>query len=326
VKGAFVFVVDVELAWGCMECVRIDEKRLAAVAKVREILQPLFKLLRDYEISATWAVLGHLFLDSCECKGRPHPEMPRPNYSWFEGDWYKYDPCSNIREAPLWYGKDIVEEITRFAQESPVDQEIGCHSFSHVFFGDPGCDEKLAAAEIDKTLELMTGFGIRPEFFAFPLGSVGHLAVLKGRGFTAFFSGVPQLIKGASLGRAAPGAFQKYVSSFIELSSNLLLLSPPVCIPEKVPYGLWNVRGSLCFNKKRFLPLDFVVLRAKKGIERAIKEKGCFYLYTHLENFGLDSIALLRGFEEVLSFVDERRKEGKLEVLTVSGLVKRYQS
>jgi len=325
-KGAFVFVVDVELAWGCMECIRIDEKRLRAAAKVREIINPLFKLLRDYEISTTWAVLGHLFLDSCQRQGRPHPEMPRPNYKWFDGDWYKYDPCSHIRDAPLWYGKDIVEEILKFAEENPVEQEIGCHSFSHIFFGDPGCNGRLARAEMDKCLELMANYGVRPKFFAFPLGSVGHLDALKERGFTAFFSGAPQLIKGASLGRAAPSVFQKYVSSIIEFSSNLFLLTPPICIPEEVSPGLWSVHGSLCFNKKRFLPLGFVVLRAKKGIERAIKEKECFYLYTHLENFGVDSASVLKGFEDILSFVDEKRKKGKLDVLTVSGLVKRYQA
>ena len=311
-----------ELAWGFMESVKIDEWRLRAVGRIREVLDSVLRLLQDYEIPATWALLGHLFLDKCERKERPHSEIPRPSYAWFEGDWFKYDPCTDIERDPLWYGKDIVEKILDFSSDSVAEQEIACHSFSHPVFGDPGCSKEFARAEIDKCLAIMKGYETRPRTFVFPLGSVGHVRLLKERGFTAFFSGISQLVKGSSLGRLAPSAFHRYVSSGIELLSNNSLLSPPVSVPEMVLPGLWAIPGSMCFNKKRNVPLKFVVLRAKRGIERAIREKACFYMYTHLHNFGVDSGSLLHSFENILRYVDEKRQVGELQVTNVQELVR----
>ena len=260
--------------------------------------------------------MGHLFLDHCKRNEHPHADMPRPNYTWFEGDWYKYDPCSDIRSAPHWYGRDIVEKILDFSENSSIEHDIGCHSFSHQMFGDPGCSEDVARADIDKCLELMKNFGLRPKTFVFPLGSAGHIKLLKEKGFTAFFSGIPQRVRGATLGRASPSVFHKYVSLGIEFLSHSFVLPPPVAIPKQVLPGLWNIPGSMCFNKKRGISNSLLVLRAKQGVERAIREKKCFYMYTHLHNFGAD-FNLLRCFDDVLSLAAKERKEGRLRILNM---------
>ena len=320
-KGTFLLVFDVELAWGFMTMFKIDEWRLRAVGKVRQVLGSVLRLVNDYEISATWALVGHLFLDKCERNGRPHADMPRPNYAWSEDDWFKHDPCTNITKDPLWYGKDIVKEILDFSKKCSAEQEIASHSFSHPVFGDPGCSTEFAQAEIDKCLKIMDSYGLRPKTFVFPLGLAGHIGLLREKGFTAFFSGVPQRIKGSSLGRAAPSVFQKYVSSGIDFWAHNAVLPPPIFTPREALPELWDFSGSICFNKKKGVPMSFVVLRAKEGIKRAIREKKCFYMYTHCHNFGVDSDSVINGFEDVLRYVFERRKSGKLDVQTVQGLV-----
>lgn len=321
-RGTFLLSVDVELAWGFVGCIEIKERYLKAFEKVREILDPLLQLIKDYEIPTTWFILGHVFLDHCKSRGRPHPDMPRPDYRWFEGDWYKYDPCSDICSAPHWYGKDIVEKILNFARDSPVEQEIGCHSFSHQMFGDPGCSTELARAEIDKCLEIMRDAEVRPRTFAFPRGSVGHINILTEKGFVAFCSGIPELVERTSLDRSALNVFRKYVSLGTEFSSYYLLLPPHVIVPKQVLPGLWEVPGSLCFNKKRNIPMSLVVLKAKKGIKRAIEKGKCFHMTTHLHNFGLEPAALLRTFEDVLSFADEERRRGGLQFVNVERLIR----
>lgn len=322
-KGTFLLSVDVELAWGFVVCVEIKKKHLESVKGVREALDPLLKIISDYEIPTNWAIVGHLFLDRCKCKGRPHPDMPRPNYNWFEGDWYKYDPCSDVESDPLWYGKDVVEKILDFAKNNPVDQDISCHSFSHPVFGDPGCSEELARAEIDKSLDVMMKNGVRPSVFVFPIGSVGHIEVLKEKGFVAFRGGTPELVKRyANLGSVVERLFRRYLTFGMEFLSYYSLLPPPVVVPKQILPGLWEVPGSMGFNKKRAVPLSLVVSKAKRGIERAIREKKCFHLFTHLHNFGLDSATLLKEFENVIAFADKKRKEGKLQMTTMKDLRK----
>lgn len=319
-KGTFLLSVDVELAWGLVVRGEITEKHLKPVRGVREIIDPLLKIIGDYKIPVSWAIVGHLFLDQCECRGRPHPEMPRPDYSWFRGDWYKYDPCSNLESDPLWYGKDVVEKIIDFANKSSAEQDVCCHSFSHPIFGFSGCSEKLAEAEIDKSLEVMKKSEIIPKVFVFPLGSVGHLNVLKKKGFVVFRGGIPELVQRyANFGNPVEKFFRRYFSFGLEFLSYFLFLSPPVVVPRQVLHGLWEVPGSMGFNKKRKVPMSLVVSKAKRGIERAIKEKRCFHLFTHLHNFGADSAALLREFEKILAFADEKRREGKLNLTTMKG-------
>lgn len=323
-KGTFLLRIDVELAWGFLERSKMEEKHIKAISKVREILDSLLRLIGDYEIPVTWSILGHLFLDHCECIDRPHPDMPRPNYSWFEGDWYKYDPCGHISEAPLWYGKDIVEKIIEFADSNPAQQEISCHSFSHPMFGDPGCSEQLARAEIDKCLEIMTERGLRPRTFVFPLGNAGHINLLKEKGFSAFFGGIPQLIEGTSLEKSALNLVRKYASLGIEFLSYYVLLPPHVVLPRQVLPGLWEIPSSMCFNKKKAIPMSLVVSKTKKGIRRAIDKRKCFHMFTHLHNFGLEPPTLLKSFEKILSFADQKRKEGNLEITTTERLVETF--
>ncbi len=325
-KGTFLLSIDVELAWGFLERPRMEEKYIEAIGKVRAILDPLLNLISGYEIPVTWAILGHLFLDHCECTDRPHPDMPRPNYSWFEGDWYKYDPCRHITEAPLWYGKDIVEKIIEFADGNPAQQEIGCHSFSHPMFGDHGCSEEVARAEIDKCLEIMKESGLRPRTFVFPLDDEGHINILKEKGFSAFFGGIPQLIERTSLEKSTLNLVRKYASLGMEFLSYYALLPPHVMLPKQVLAGLWEIPSSMCFNKKKAIPMSLVVSKAKKGIRRAIDQRKCFHMFTHLHNFGLAPYTLLKSFEKILSFADRKRKEGDLEITTTQRFVHTFQN
>lgn len=320
IKGTFVLSFDVEFVWGFIENVTIDKWMLKSVEKVREILDPLLRLIGDYNVPVTWAIVGHLFLDHCDCEGVPHPNMPRPDYKWFEGDWYKYDPCSDISSAPHWYGRDIVEKIIQFAKESTVDQEIGCHSFSHQMFGDQGCSRELACAEVDECLRVMRDYNIHPKTFVFPLGSVGHIDVIKEKGFVAFCSSIPRLVNRSSLGKSPFDVIRKYISLGTIFCSYYFLLPPPVVEPKKVLPGLWNIPSSMCFNKKRGIPVSLVVLKAKKGVQRAVREKKCFHMFTHLHNFGVMSNTLLRGFEDILSFVNRERERGRLEAVTIRKL------
>src|SRR5687767_9232224 len=104
-RGVFVLSLDTELAWGSF-----DHTPVAAFANrypdLRGTIRRLLDLFERYELSATWAVVGHLFLDSCQRggDGRAHPECLRPQYRWYPHDWLGADPCTDRHTDPLWYG------------------------------------------------------------------------------------------------------------------------------------------------------------------------------------------------------------------------------
>lgn len=58
-----IISLDAELLWGFDE---YDEFPLARVQHGREAWAYLLELFEDADIPATWAVVGHLFFDSCD--------------------------------------------------------------------------------------------------------------------------------------------------------------------------------------------------------------------------------------------------------------------
>jgi len=325
-KGAFVLCIDVELAWGMVHRNRIDLTEVKRVSiNTRRVFEAVIHLLEKYHIPVTWSITGHLLLDHCDRDTKdqlPHPEMPRPSYSWLKDDWYRYDPCTNIQKDPAWYGKDIVDRIVHYLETSKIAHDIGCHSFSHQLFGDQGCSKELARAEIKKCIELMEKhYGITPKIFTFPRDYVGHIDVLREHGFLAFRDIPTKLYPCLKLERTISNYVKTYFSLFIQLLSYYFLFPPHVVASREAVPDLWALPGCLAYGKKPLIPLRLVTFKAKQGIKKAIKEKKIFSMYTHLHSFG-ENKRMLSNFEELLLSASRKRDEGELEVKTMTDLVR----
>lgn len=317
-KGTFVLCIDVELAWGLVHKKKIDLERLAKwTSEIRRILKPVINVLEKYKIPVTWGILGHVVLNNCDRgSGKPHPEMPRASYSWLKEDWYRYDPCSDIRAAPMWYGRDVVDAIVKHVRNSSLANDIGCHSFSHQMFGDPGCDRRVADAELRKCLEIMEKeYGVVPRVFVFPRDYVGNLEVIKENGFIAFRDTIPKLYPCLSLERTFSNWVNTYCSLFVQFMSYYIVSSPHVVVPRQKG-GIWAIAGSLAYDKKPRIPLRLVTLKAIKGIDKSIREGKIFCMYTHLVDFPRHK-HLLSDLEKILRYVNWRRQEGVLDVKTI---------
>src|SRR5579859_7458640 len=109
----FVLILDKELVWGSLDHTS-PEAWSRANPDPRGVVHELLRLLDEYGVPATWAVVGHLFLASCRRApdGKVPPEIVRPNYDWHHGDWLRADPCTDALDDPLFYGADIVDMIS----------------------------------------------------------------------------------------------------------------------------------------------------------------------------------------------------------------------
>lgn len=194
-KPNFIISLDTELFWGYAGYPSSDVVSLMKNdnRKVRGCVDLLLSLFEKHNIPATWAVVGHLFLDHCECEdGIPHRNMPR-----FRADWYSADPCTDIQRDPLNYGKDIAEKIL----SNRIEHEIGYHSFSHVVFSE--YRREVAEAEIKEGLKLAKKeFGLTLKSFVFPENKIGHVDILKKYGFKIYRG---YNLAGKSIGKSLPG-------------------------------------------------------------------------------------------------------------------------
>jgi len=306
--AAFVLSLDKELVWGSVDHTPVEEWRRRH-PDARGVTRELIALLDELAIPATWAVVGHLFLDACARgpDGRAHPELVRPSYRWHPGDWLAADPCTDAARAPLFYAPDLVDEIGA----ARAGHEIGSHSFSHLIYGDPGCSRAAAASDLGACVEAARARGLALRSFVFPRNVEGHHDVLRELGFTAFRGEEPHLYR--RLPRPARRA-----AHFADHA--LGLAAPTVSPSERLP-GLWNVPGSMMFfprgGPRDLISFDRRVRKARATLARAVRRREIFHLWFHPFNLHTDRAGMFAALRRILRAVADERERGRIEVLTM---------
>ena len=308
--GQFVLSLDTELAWGAVHRGGYAGRE-RDFDRTRYVVEELLGLLDKYEISATWAIVGHLFIETCwPVNGVKHPEIVRPDYPGFVGDWFDRDPCSNVYEDPYWYGTDIVRKIVDCA----TPQEIGSHNFSHVIV-DQGCSRESFASELEASKAAAAEWDVSLESFVFPRNVINHLDVLAESGITAFRGITPNWTAGL------PGWLQRparFVDAFLPLGT-------PTARPN-FQNGMWDIPASYNYLHRtgwgRLVPIKVRVRKAISGLRQAGSRGEVFHLWTHPFNIASDPIPLLRGLESIFHEVCDLRASGLIENVTMGELAR----
>ncbi len=311
-KGIFTISLDTELAWGANDKPDVLKSNVKYYEKTRDVIDRLLILFKQYEIPATWAVVGHLFLEQCQLNGgEKHPEIPRSSYPWYRKDWFSADPCTDLDQDPYWYGKDIVDKII----SCPVPQEIGCHSFSHILFGDENTKRETVKAELEFSQKLAKELNLELKSFVFPRNIEGYFDELKKAGFRVFRGSEPMWYR----------RYSSKVQKVFHITDQFFSFTPPVIIPEEKE-GLINIQGSMLYLSmdgfRKYIPVKARVKKARKGLKKAAKEKKIFHLWFHPFKLATAPEKLLPGFEKILKEANVMRENGLLEIKTMSDIAK----
>lgn len=298
--GTIVISVDAELAWGShdFETVPVDRVRSA-----RDGWALLLEQFDRYDLPATWAVVGHLFLDECDGVHADHPSL---------SGWFDADPGGTAAENPEWFGHGLVEAI----RAADVAHDVGGHSFSHRQLN-PDLPSEIARAEVAATVEAAAAKGFDLESFVHPGNVVAHEHLLGEYGFTCYRGRAPDVGAGGS----TASAIRKLLGG--------LGSEPRLVRPEIDAHGLVNVPASLYLFELDGRPkhvldrvgADPVVTRAKRGIDAAAEDDGLFHVWLHPNNI-VESVDESR-IAEVFRYVDEVRDRTDLTVETMASVADR---
>jgi hypothetical protein len=191
-----------------------------------------------------------------------------------------------------------------------VPQEIGCHSFSHVIFGDPGCSRATAESEIAACVSAAREMGIELRSFAFPRNEVGHLDVLKEYGFVVYRGPERHWYEG----RNWPAVARRLCHLWDVLTAS----QPPVVLPERSEFGLLNIPGSMIYfpmhGLRRYIPVSRRVRRAIKGLDEAARRKRVFHLWFHPTNLADQMEQMFGGLRDILERACELRARGEIVI------------
>ena len=110
-RGMFTLSLDFELIWGTVDVRGPEPFRRTCEIEREVVLDRLLELLAEFDISATWCIVGHLFLSSCTPRdGVKHPKSCG-HLTWAHGDWFSCDPATSEQTDPIFYGSSLIDKI-----------------------------------------------------------------------------------------------------------------------------------------------------------------------------------------------------------------------
>lgn len=308
--GTVVISLDSELAWGFHDKNNPPQYR---IKNARDGWRQLINLFESYDIPATWAIVGHLFLDECDGE---HSNHPSPT------GWFNRDPGGTVDENPDWFGTDLIIKLL----ESEVNHEIGYHSFSHVEFGAEGTTSGIASTELAECQQVTSDWNCDPDSFVFPRNNVGHLDLLSDYGFTCY------------RGKQPPDNNDSLLPPTIQRLSRLVLgqTSPPIVNPYVTDNDVVNIPASFYLytfeNKQntilksavqmasqlvfKCLPFDPHLRQVKLGLKAVSDEpNSVFHIWLHPNN--IVTVEDTNRIESVLEEVSRYRDNQDLAVKTM---------
>ncbi|WP_418280303.1 polysaccharide deacetylase family protein [Halorubrum sp. DTA98] len=300
--GTVVLSIDAELGWGHHDLTSPPAARLESG---RDGWATLLELLDTYRIPATWAVVGHLFLEECDRAHATHPIADE----WFERERTEWDERPDLRFAP---------DLVRAIHDADVDHDIGCHTFSHVDFGNDATTPEIARAELVASLEAAGSSSVPAAMTSvvFPHNNVGHRDVLAEWGFTCYRGVGPN---------GEP-------TSALRTIGNATVGTPPLVEPTVDEFGLVNVPASihlygLSGPARRVcerLWEDPILAVVRRGIDAATKGDGVFHVWLRPNDLMTD--ADVERLQTVLAYVARRRELSGLDVRTMRDVSQRTVS
>ncbi|WP_221886626.1 polysaccharide deacetylase family protein [Halonotius roseus] len=305
--GTVVISLDAELSWGFHDQPTMPADR---VANPRAAWAFLLRLFDEYEIPATWAVVGHLCLASCDGEHADHPAGT---------DWFARDPGGHATPRSAWFAPELVETIGNRA----VDHEIGLHAFSHVEFGAAETSRAVADAELRQGLAAATAIDASPSSFVFPRNNVGHRDRLAAHGLTCYrgrqprrWYDLPPLPAVDTAGKLATFA--------------LGLSGPPIVEPRVDEHGLVNIPASLFLFSFGGRPRDMlatlggdpVVRQVERGLAALrTRPDGVLHLWLHPNNITTQQDRI--RMSEIASLIADYREEYGIGVETMGAVADR---
>ncbi len=297
--GAFVVSLDFELAWGTRgrqwsDIVGPD------IDGTRNAINQLIALCRTYQVSATWVVVGAMFMGG----DRRH--------RWLRDEQFDDVPLGNCVSQPRWYAEDILQQLR---QASPA-QDIGCHTLTHMFVQDSEESRKKFDEELERSSMLFDELGLPPATsFIYPKHYMAHFDLLAKHRFRCY--------RGPEAGwfERLPTRHAKAAG---RLFSARIRQSPSVSYPYLSDDGLWVIPSSQFYPSFRsvgkHVSVSDRVAKGIKGLNRAAKRKGVYHLWTHPFNLGVRTDELLSGFEQIFRHARELAESGVLRNCSMASL------
>ncbi|HEV2079645.1 MAG TPA: polysaccharide deacetylase family protein [Allosphingosinicella sp.] len=292
-SGRFIVSLDCEGKWGMADALQPYHHRLLTDEALARVYAEIVTRFAAHAVPATFAFVmaftltaeeQQQFADILADTGRRDDWL---SHFWSEqregraGGWFQPQALETVRADPR--------------------HEIASHSFCHRDLADAAISEEEAEAELDSAAAAARLKGIQPRTFVFPRNSVGHVSLLRRKGYIGYRLARPPVSRLRAL------AAELYLWPRAEIS-------PPAApgAPIAIPAGYFlNWR----FGPRRYIPRTVTARRWKTLIDRACETGGVAHLWFHPHNL-ITAPSTRDTLDEILAYASAQRSAGRLRMLT----------
>ena len=298
-NGYLVISLDFELMWGIFDV--IDGKvKQNYFRNTRESIPQVLELFEEYDINATWAVVGMLLNKDWNEWSQNFPSE-LPNYNNSSLSAYKFGiSVKGTAEEEMFFAPELVTSISR-----TKGQEIGTHTYSHYYCLEKGQNSDHFRLDLEKSIELANHHGFSIKSLVFPRNQLRreYLEICNKYGIETVRSNPSSwywrdttsealLNKAARSGDAyLPFGKKSYSFDQLEQHKNFPL-------EQKASRFLRPVEKNKTLRRMK-------LRRIKQEIGEAAVKKEVYHLWWHPHNFGDNPTEGLRDLREILEHYKE---------------------
>ena len=324
VGPAFIVSLDFELYWGLLD-VRSLASYAANLRGVPRAVEGMLDLFAEFDVHATWATVGFLFMDSM-AEVRAHRPTMLPGYADPRLDPFAYaDGPGSSADPAFHFAPHLIERIL-----ATPGQELATHTLSH--FYPLEAPEALDAFRMDLDGAIAVArrrFDVDLTSIAFPRNqySIEHLRIAADAGISAFRGqpGAVDVFDPCGFGGLATGApGERFADTYLPIARDTTFVPTPPPAGQPV-----NVLGSQFLrpwsDERRRLD-RFRVGRVVGELRAAAEHGRHYHLWWHPHNFGLapgQNLASLRQILEAFAVLRDTHGMRSLTMRDVAGGVAR---
>lgn len=288
-KPQIVISLDFELRWGVQDKLGDDlDAYRANLEGVRDVVPATLELFQDRGVNATWACVGALACESWDEYETRAPAWPRyrdAKLAWNASIRTK-DPRGTLYFAP---------ELVAAIQHTP-GQDLGSHTFSHVYMAEPGFMRRDALADTDAVLRIFRDrLGLQPKSFVFPRNQISFEDVLENAGFAVWRTNPTPFFWSATT-----AATQSALVRSLRLADSLVPLGSRATLRE--------LRGSRASHFVRFTLPDVLWrahVRRLVSEARRLRDNEALHLWWHPHNLGVPTKQRLQRLADLIDALAE---------------------
>ena len=304
-KPRVVISLDFEMRWGVHDVCGLDiDAYRANLEGERAVIPALLRLLAEHEMRATWATVGAIGCSGWQeyFERAPPPPAYLDRRFAVKAAYADIDPDGRLHFAP-----DLVHAILK-----TPGQELGTHTFSHVFLRERGVTAQDAAADLAAATRLhQERFDGVPRSLVFPRNQPAFIGVVRTSSVriwrgnaAAWYYDCEDSEHNGLLPRAL-----KLIDAFNPLTKRAAPLvgdmnRASLFLRLNLPGAAWRAH----------------VYRIRAALD-ALEADEILHLWFHPHNVGADIARGLARIEEVVRLIEERQASGNLRSCTMADLV-----